>query len=436
MAANEGELGVSMKETVLDVIAPFEELSPSTSNDFTLSAGATLALILSMVIVGVSFGAVAPLVSAILENRGFSEYFTGSVTATLSLAIALSSAWVGKLVERFGTRRINVLGVSGQALGFAGLGLALMTNEWLLFPVRFGLGLAATMTFIATEVALLRGVREAVRGRVMAAYGSGFAIGFMLGVFASDVTYEWFGLWCFGVVTAIAAMFVPLAWLGMRGAIGEPMGTLHAHKTTHASHSRFNWQPLWMGLFAAVVFGALDTVISGTYPIEGQRLGMTRSETLQLVGVMAFGMVAGQPLAGWLADKFGARRPLIALATLGIVCSIAVGKFSHLAPTLNKSGIAASFCGLGVAIGSVYPIGLKILADRSASEDLPRVNARFSTLYGYAALVGPLLAASGIDVMERLGHLGYAVPSVCALTLALMLGLVWRDWKIFTAVKR
>lgn len=417
-----------MKESVLDV-ALHESSSPRT--DFTLSAGATLALILSMVIVGVSFGAVAPLVSAILENRGFSEYFTGSVTATLSLAIAVSSPWIGKLVERFGTRRINVLGVSGQALGFAGLGLALATNELVLFPIRFGLGLAATMTFMATEVALMRGVAESVRGRVMAAYGSGFAIGFMLGVFASDVTYEWLGLWCFALVAVIAACFVPLAWLGMRGEIGEPLRALREETARAATPARYDWQPLWMGLFAAVVFGGLDTAISGTYPIEGQRLGMTRSETLQIVGVMAFGMVAGQPFAGWLADKFGARRPLVVLATLGIACSLAVGIFSQLVPAINKLGIAVSFCGLGVAIGSVYPIGLKVLADRTRPENLPRVNARFSMLYGYAALVGPLLAASGIDVMERFGYLGYAVPSVCALTLALMLGLVWRDWKIF-----
>lgn len=421
-----------MKESVLDV-ALHESSSPRT--DFTLSAGATLALILSMVIVGVSFGAVAPLVSAILENRGFSEYFTGSVTATLSLAIAVSSPWIGKLVERFGTRRINVLGVSGQALGFAGLGLALATNELVLFPIRFGLGLAATMTFMATEVALMRGVAESVRGRVMAAYGSGFAIGFMLGVFASDVTYEWLGLWCFALVAVIAACFVPLAWLGMRGEIGEPLRALREETARAATPARYDWQPLWMGLFAAVVFGGLDTAISGTYPIEGQRLGMTRSETLQIVGVMAFGMVAGQPFAGWLADKFGARRPLVVLATLGIACSLAVGIFSQLVPAINKLGIAVSFCGLGVAIGSVYPIGLKVLADRTRPENLPRVNARFSMLYGYAALVGPLLAASGIDLMERFGYLGFALPSVCMLTLAAMLGLVWKDRKIFIPLK-
>ncbi len=416
-----------MNENALEFAPVREEKLHAAQSNLTLSTGAVIALILSMLIVGVSFGAVAPLVSAILENRGFSEYFTGSVTATLSLAVALSSTWVGKLVERYGTRRINVLGVSGQALGFAGLGLALTTNEVLLFPVRFGLGMAATMTFIATEVALLRGVAEAVRGRVMAAYGSGFAIGFMLGVFASDLTYEWLGLWCFALVAAIAALFAPLAWRGMRGKIGEPMSALHEGVMTDVNGPRLHWRALWMALFGAVVFGALDTAISGTYPVEGQRLGMTRSETLRIVGLMAFGMVAGQPFAGWLADKFGARRPIAAVTLFGILCCFAAGFVSQRMAAINMFGIAAAFCGIGVAIGSVYPISLKVLADRTAAENLPLANARFSTLYGYAALIGPLLAAFSIDIMERLGYLGWAVPSVSALTLAIMLALTWRD---------
>lgn len=420
-----------MHENAREVAAVFEPMTLRPR--FTLTPGGVIALILSMVIVGVSFGAVAPLVSAILENRGFSEYYTGSVTAILSLAIALSSTWVGKLVERYGTRRINVLGVSGQALGFAGLGIALAVDEVLLFPIRFGLGIAATMTFMATEVALLRGVRETVRGRVMAAYGSGFAVGFMLGVFASDVTYEWFGLWCFGLVAMIAAFFAPLAWRGMRGAIGEPIPAAHDLATTKASRAHFDWRPLWMALFGAVVFGALDTAISGTYPVEGQRLGMTRSTALQIVGFMAFGMVAGQPVAGWLADKFGARRPIAGIAIFGIMCSLIAGIFSQRIPSGDIFWSAVAFGGIGVAIGGIYPMSLKVLADRTTPENLPLANARLSMFYGYAALFGPLLAALGIDLMERLGVLGWAVPSVCILTLTIMLFLVWRDRKIETS---
>ncbi len=391
-----------------------------------LSTGAVLALIASMLLVGTSFGAVAPLVSAILENRGFSEYFTGGVTAILSLAIAISSTVVGKWVERYGTRLINLLGILGQAAGFAGLGMALATHELLLWPVRFGLGVAATMTFVGAEVALLRGVLPNVRGRVMAAYGSALAIGFMLGVFGSNLAYEALGLWCFGLVSAIAFLIAPLAWWGLRD---EAKNTAVRDKNTHATRTKLhiNWQPLWLGLFGAVVFGALDTAISGVYPVEGQRLGLQRSEALNIIGVMAFGLVIGQPMAGGLADKYGAHLPLAIMSVLGIICSFMAGYVSQTLQSAGLLPIAAAYFGIGVAVGGTYPVSLKLLADRAAPEALPHVNARFSGNYGYSALIGPIVAALGIDVMESRGVLGWAVPGLCGLTLILFLMMVKWD---------
>ena len=217
---------------------------------------------------------------------------------------------------------INLAGILGQAAGFAGLGIALATHEFLLLPVRFGLGVAATMTFVAAEVALLRGVVARVRGRVMAAYGSALAVGFMLGVFGSNLAYDWIGLWCFGLVAAIALLIAPLAWSGLKN---EGRNTLEHHGSNPGRTSRveFDWRPLWLGLFGAVVFGALDTAISGVYPVEAQRIGFQRSEALNIVGMMALGLVLGQPFAGWLSDKYGVRLPLAGTSILGIVCSLA-----------------------------------------------------------------------------------------------------------------
>jgi MFS family permease len=391
-----------------------------------LSFQATLALLVSMLLVGVSFGAVAPLVSAILENRGFSEYFTGGVTAILAVGIAVWSPQVGRLVERYGTRRINTLGILGQAVGFAGLGAALATEEVLLFPVRFALGVAATMTFVAAEVALLRGVPEKIRGRVMAAYGSALGAGFMLGVFASDLAYEWMGLWCFGLVAAIGLGIAAIAHRGLRGAAGEPLPKTQ-NKTPSAIGAKINWRPLWIVLYGAIVFGALDTAISGTYPVEGQRLGLSRSGALNIVGIMALGLVMGQPLCGWLADKFGPRLILGLIAIFGVVFSITAGFASRLIPAGNVFGAAVAFAGIGAAVGGSYPISLKLMGDRTPPEKLPRVNARFSGMYGLASLAGPLIAALGIDLMESLGYLGWAVPGLAGLALALLLPLVLWD---------
>lgn len=394
-----------------------------------LSAGAVLALIASMLLVGVSFGAVAPLVSAILENRGFSEYFTGGVTAILSLAIALSSATVGKWVDRRGTRLINLIGILGQAAGFAGLGLALAINELLLWPVRFGIGVAATMTFVAAEVALLRGVPASIRGRVMAGYGSALAVGFMLGVFMSNRAYDWLGLWCFGLVAAIALIIAPLAWFGLQREFHNAAGHDQGSQTAEGRR-RIDWRPLWLGLSGAVVFGALDTAVSGVYPVEGQRLGFQRSEALDIIGMMALGLVIGQPFAGWLSDKYGARLPLALMSMFGILCSLAAG---HVSQTLQHGGrelIFAAYFGIGIAVGGTYPVSLKLLADRAAAGDLPHVNARFSSFYGYASLFGPLASAIAIDLMQAAGGLGWAVPGLCALTLVLFLLLVEWDRRL------
>jgi MFS family permease len=390
-----------------------------------LPAHAVIALILSMFLVGISFGAVAPLVSAILESRGFSEYFTGGVTAILACAIAASSPIVGRLVERYGTRRINSIGLVGQALGFAGLGLALATNELWLFPIRFGLGAAATMTFVAAEVALLRGVASTIRGRVMAAYGSALAVGFMLGVFASDAAYDWMGLGSFALVAAMALLIAPVAWWGMRGSAGNflPQAPAEATGILKTKNATLPWRPIWLGLFGAVVFGALDTAISGTYPVEGMRLGLSRSESLQIVGLMALGMVVSQPPCGWLADKLGSRPMLGWIGISGVVCCIGAGLASVNG---DKNWIAIAFVGIGAAVGGSYPISLKILGDRTPPEKLPLANSRFSGLYGYAALFGPLVAAFGIDVMESLGYLGWAIPGLCGVALAALIFLsIW-----------
>ena len=403
-----------------------QDLQPS-QGAAVLSRGGIVALIGSMLLVGTSFGAVAPLVSAILENRGFSEYFTGGVSAMLALAIAICSSSVGRLVERFGMRRINNIGILGQAIGFAGLGLALATNEVLLFPIRFWLGASATMTFVAAEVALLRGVQTGTRGRVMAAYGSALAVGFMLGVFASEVAYQKAGLWSFGMVAIAAIVIAPLAWLGMRGPAGDPMPKLAM--VTHSSESpkpTLPWRLIWLGLFGAVIFGGLDTAISGTYPVEGQRLGLTRSETLNIVGLMALGMVISQPICGWLSDKFGARVVLTFVSAFGIGSCVLAGLVSQNVQQGNKEWIGMAFLGIGVAVGGCYPVCLKILGDRTPPDKLPIANARFSTLYGYASLAGPMVAAFGIDVLEHHGFLGWAVPGLSGLLMAFLLPfIIW-----------
>jgi MFS family permease len=386
-----------------------------------LSLAETGALILSLFFVGVSFGGSSPLVSSILESRGASEYFTGGVVAMLSLGLALASPWAGRLVERVGPRPVNVAGILLQGVGFAGLAAALATDERLLLPARLWLGIAAALTFVAAEYALLKGTRSSHRGRVMAAYGAAFGAGFMLGVFLGNRAFDVFGLAGFLFLAGVAVVIAPLAFWGMRGMAGDSPSSLEARRTP------LPLRRLFFALYGAVVYAVLDVAMIGTYPVEGQRLGLSRVQSLDVVGWMALGTVAIQPFAGWLADAIGKRRVLLGLAALGFGASAAAGAASSLWLPEALTTATIAFALVGAAVGGIFPVSLALLGERTPPELLSRANAAFSTVFGYASLVGPMIAALFIDVVEGLGLLGWAVPALALATFGAVAPLALLD---------
>ena len=386
-----------------------------------LSLAETGALILSLFFVGVSFGGSSPLVSSILESRGASEYFTGGVVAMLSLGLALASPWAGRLVDRIGPRPVNVAGILLQGVGFAGLAAALATDERLLLPARLWLGIAAALTFVAAEYALLKGTRPSHRGRVMAAYGAAFGSGFMLGVFLGNRAFDVFGLAGFLVLTGVAVLITPLAFWGMRGM------ALDSPPSLETGRAPLPIRRVFFALYGAVVYAVLDVAMIGTYPVEGQRLGLSRVQSLDVVGWMALGTVAIQPFAGWLADAVGKRRVLLGLAGLGFVASAAAGAISSLRLPEGLTAATIAFVFVGAAVGGIFPVSLALLGERTPPALLSRANAAFSTVFGYASLVGPMIAALFIDIVEGLGLLGWAVPALALVTFGVVLPLAVLD---------
>jgi MFS family permease len=386
-----------------------------------LSFAETAALILSLFFVGVSFGGSSPLVSSILESRGESEYFTSGVVAMLSLGLALASPWAGRLVDRIGPRPVNVAGILLQGIGFAGLALALATDARLLLPARLWLGVAAALTFVAAEYALLKGTRPTHRGRVMAAYGAAFGAGFMLGVFAGNRAYDALGLAGFLAIAGIAFAIAPLAHWGMRRIAVETDENLEGRLI------EFPVRGVVLALYGAVVYAVLDVAMIGTYPVEGQRLGLSRVQALDIVGFMAFGTVAIQPFAGWLADAIGKRRVLVGLAGIGVAASLAAGAISsrYLPEALGAATLA--FVLVGAAVGGIFPVSLALLGERTPPPLLSRANALFSAVFGYASLAGPMVAAVFIDLAERANLLGWAVPALSLVTFGVVVPLAVID---------
>lgn len=383
--------------------------------------GWVVAVLATIGLVGLTFGASSPLVSALLEEGGASEYFTASVTVALAVSIFIASPIAGRLVTRHGVRRIQAIGIVGQAVGFAMVGLALEYEHLALPVVRFALGVAGSMCWVATEVALLAGVRAAVRGRVMALYGMSMTGGFTAGVFLSPRLFDLLGTGAFFAVAAFSV--VPLV-LGL--------SALRDHEVRGGGPTKPAvfpaWGPIALALAGSALFGFVDTAMGSQFPVEGQRIGLSRTAAVDLVGFVVLGELIVQLPAGWLSDRRGAPFVLGACSIVGVAAAVLAAYAARTAPGDTLHSIA--LLGIGGAIGAAYPASLKLLGDRVTAEELPVANGRFAAFFGVGAFFGPLLAAGLVDVGDRTGLLGLAIPTAMGLGFAVMLPLLVIDRRL------
>ena len=110
---------------------------------------ALTAAIASISVVGIAIGLGMPLLSVILEKRGYSASLIGMNTAVAGLASIAGAPLATPLAVRFGTVWTMVAMIVLGALAFVGFYFA--TAFWMWFPLRAVLHLALTILFILSE---------------------------------------------------------------------------------------------------------------------------------------------------------------------------------------------------------------------------------------------------------------------------------------------
>jgi SP family arabinose:H+ symporter-like MFS transporter len=139
---------------------------------------------------------------------------------------------------------------------------------------------------------------------------------------------------------------------------------------------------LLFGFDIAIITGA-GQFLAEHFHLNDLSLGLTYSSLL-------FGCVVGSAFAGYIADRFGRKAPLLWVAALFALTSAATG----LAPTFNCF-LLARFIG-GLAVG-----GISILAPMYIAEIAPpKLRGRLCACYQLAIVVG-ILASFLINYLLR-----------------------------------
>src|SRR5262245_38822793 len=139
-----------------------------------------------------------------------------------------------------------------------------------------------------------------------------------------------------------------------------------------------------------LLFGFDIAIITGAGPFLEKHFQLDQLALGWAFSSLLFGCVLGAATAGWISDKFGRRGPLLWVAALFTLTSLATG----LATSFNLF-IVARLLG-GIAVG-----GVSVLAPLYVSEVSPApVRGRLGALYQLAIVIG-VLASYCINYLLR-----------------------------------
>ena len=254
---------------------------------------------------------------SVSHSLGVAEGSTASVLSAYFAAYAIVLLPAGALVDRYGARRLALIGLGVFALG-AGAG-ALVNDFGLLVFTRVIQGVGAGLVSPAALAAAVSGFPPERRGSALGIWGASAGVANLVGPLLGGlltVAFGWRAAWW-----ALVPMTIAAAW----GIERQVPRSLHAEKAT-GRRPLLNPTVLTATLIAGLTFA----VMIGSFFLAEQYLqhsagfsALGASAALVLVAVL---VGVGAPLAGRLVDRHGERLPAVlgftatglGLALLGI----------------------------------------------------------------------------------------------------------------------
>ena len=363
-------------------------------------------VIASFLIMAVSSGAIysfSVFFEPLQTQFGWSRAVTSGAFSAFVVLNGAMAIGAGRLNDRFGPR--IVLTISGLVLG---LGFVMMSRITAVWQLYFAYGVVIAAGFSGAPVPLMSTVarwfhqrRGLMTGIVMAGTGIGTMV---MPPFANWLVYrsDWrtsylvFGL-ILTVVILLAAQFMRrdpskhgLLPLGM----SEPAMGREAKNPSHTGFSlseAIRTRQFWLLCLALTGFGyALQSVMVHIV-IHGRGVGLTPASAaaiMTIIGAMGF---VGRIGVGHIADRLGARRPLIL-----VLCVLSLSLF-WLAFAAESWAVRAFAVLFGFVYGGTIPLFSYAVAEQFGLRAHGVILGIVTCSVGMGSAIGPIVTGYGFD---------------------------------------
>ena len=333
-----------------------------------------------------SLGEMFPLLSLSMESRGISARLIGFNTAMAPVGILLAGLVIPRLSHRFGAKSVALTMAFLTAAIFLLYPTFPSLESW--FVLRLMQGMTVATLFALSEAWVLSNAKGSRRGIIVGAYATCVSATFGIG----PAVIGWVGIEGYtpfvigAIVLCLTAL--PISMLSAKASEADYDHVSMLHFLPKA--------PLLLG--AIYVHAIFDGGMLGFLSVYGVRRGMSIENAALLLTVLSFGNVFFQIPIGWIADKVGKPRMMLACF---VVCALGLCLLPFAAAT---PWVWPLLLVMGAGGFGIYTIGLAQLGDRFTGADLIAGTSAFSTVWGLGALTGSVV--SGL-AMNQFGPDGF-----------------------------
>ena len=346
-----------------------------------------IAVTASMAVTSLIYGMSMPLLALTLEGQGIDSTLIGLNAAAQSIAVLLVAPVASPIMRAYGPARLIVAATLVCSLLF--ILLPTFRNVYAWFPLRFAMGVAATMLWIAAEAWVNQIAEEHSRGRVVAIYSMATAAGFALGplVLTGVGSRGWLPFATAAGLTALAALPILAVLRHAPPLEGRPSAGLFGYLLMAP-----------VPMFICALYAAIDGIVLTFLPLYGLKLDLPEESTLLLVTLMGVGGIVGQLPIGWLADRLDRR-----LLAAGCVVVLILGALAIPAVLHSRPWVWLHFLLFGGVLRGLYTVGLVLLGERFRGADLASASSAFGLMWGIGMFAGPPLGGLGMRLSDQHG---------------------------------
>lgn len=363
-------------------------------------------------------GVVVPVLPLYAETLGLSSFQLGAIFAAYSAVFLFLSIPMGMISDRFGRRKIMILGMVGLAV--TTIAFAFAKSFVMLVGIRLLQGVAASATWMVGPALIADLYPPQERGGKMGLAMAGNSFGFLFGPVAGGFLYDWGGYAAPFLLSALITVLVLVATIIV---IKEPQTrTVTNEKVTGESSlsillgNRVLLVGCGVMLLASMGLGFIDPLLPGYF---NQKFGASSTTIGWLFGAMAVASLIAQPLFGRLSDLVGRVLPI----AVGIVAMATAFALFSEAGTVALSMLAMAILGLthGLTTAPVPAMLADAMMRKNGDAGYGTAIGFNNTAFSIGYTVGPLIGGAFVDLwsLKSLFVL-YAVVMFCYLPVLLV----------------